>query len=89
MKLDKLKKIVERVPTDFEFPYDKLESPINLYFVLIFPVKNKLFDFLLNMFGDKPIKYNNKNYRPVVIKDDKIRLTIPKSWFDELFSEPN
>lgn len=89
MKLEKLKKIVERVPTDFEFPYDNLEKPINLYFVLIFPMRPKLFDFLFNMFGDKPIKANDKNYRPVEIKGNNIRLTIPKTWFEELFSEPS
>jgi hypothetical protein len=85
-KLDTLKKIVERISTDFEFLYDNMSSPKNLYFVIIFNYSEKLFNFLLNMFGDKPIP--NTGIRPVKLKEDKILLTIPKSWFDELFSEP-
>lgn len=85
--LDKLKKIVERLPTEVEFFYDNLPAPSNLYFVLIFDFKTKLFDFLISKFGDKPIE--NTKIRPVKLKDDKIWLSIPKSWFDELFSDPS
>lgn len=81
--LDKLKRIVERLPTEVEFHYDNLPKPSNLYFVLIFNYHTKLFDTLLKMFGDKPIP--NTKIRPVKLKTDKIWLSIPKSWFDELF----
>lgn len=84
--LEKLKSIVERIPTEIEFMYDNLPSPSNLYFVLVFDFNNKLFTFLHKKFGDKKIK--NTNIRPVKIMNDKIHLSIPKSWFDELF-EPS
>jgi len=86
MMLDKLKQIVERIQSDFDFPYDKMEKPLNLYFVLKLKFSKKLFDFLFSKFGDKPIKGGNVSVRPVKIKDDMIWLTIPKSWFDELFN---
>ena len=85
MMLDKLKKIVERIQSDFEFPYDEMEKPLNLYFVLKLKFNKKLIDFLFNHFGDKPIKGGKVSIRPVKIKDDMIWVTLPKSWFDELF----
>jgi hypothetical protein len=85
MMLDKLKKIVERIPRDFDFPYDEMEKPLNLYFVLKLKFSKKLFEYLYNHFGEKPIKGGKVSVRPVKLKDDMIYLTIPKSWFDELF----
>lgn len=86
--LEILKKIVDRVQTDIQYPYDDKEKPLNLYFVLVFKYHEKLFNKLTDMFGDKPIKSNNFTVRPVKLHNNDIWLTIPKSWFDELFSEP-
>jgi hypothetical protein len=86
--LDMLKRIVERVQTDIQYPYDDEEKPLNLYFVIVFKYHKKLFEKLTEMFGDKPINAAGKKVRPVKLTDNDIWLTIPKSWFDELFSEP-
>jgi len=86
--LETLKKIVDRVQTDVQFPYDDKEKPLNLYFVLMFKYHEKLFNKLIEMFGDKTIKGNNIKIRPVKLHKNDIWLTIPKSWFDELFTEP-
>lgn len=86
--MDKLKRIVERVKTDIQFPYDEKETPINLYFVIVFKYHEKLFNKLVEMFGDSPIKNVGEKIRPVKLHGNDIHLTLPKSWFDELFTEP-